>query len=586
MKRTHSCGDLRKSDIKKSVVLQGWVNSVRSHGGILFINLRDRYGLTQTVFDQDDNLLFEEASRLRRESVIEVHGKVIARKEGMTNPGMDTGDIEVEVSRLLVLAESAVLPMDLDEDAEVTEETRMNYRYLDLRRPSMQKKLILRHKAAFAAREYFSNRGFLEIETPLLVRSTPEGARDYIVPSRVNPGRFYALPQSPQLYKQILMVSGFDRYFQLARCLRDEDLRADRQPEHTQIDIEMSFPGLEDLWSIGEGVAKHVFKKTINVDIKTPFQRIAYKEAMEKYGTDKPDIRFGLLLHDMTEIAKESDFGVFKDVIKDGGMVKCVNPKAEFTRKDIDRYTDFAQKQGAKGLVWMRVTKDGLEGNVAKFFKADLQKRLIKQTGAEEGSFIFAVADSFKNTNHVLARVRLRLGEELKLYDPKDFAFCWIKDFPLFEWNEDDESWEPAHHMFCMPFEEHMKYLETDPGKVHCTQFDMVLNGVELASGSIRINRPDVQARVMKVIGLTSKELENKFGFLLEAFKYGAPPHGGFAIGFDRLVALMQGTLDIRDVIAFPKNKNAQCSMDGSPNELDAHQFKELHIKKDLPAKK
>ncbi|MBT6519425.1 aspartate--tRNA ligase [Candidatus Woesearchaeota archaeon] len=579
MKRTHTCGDLTKEDIGQFVCLQGWVQSPRDHGGIIFIDLRDRYGLTQVVFNPEDTTLFEQAESLRREWVIEVHGEIVSRKEGMINPNMPTGEVEVEIKELRILNKSEVPPIEIDDRKTSTDEIRMKYRYLDLRIPQNQNKIILRHNVALAIRKFLSEKKFIEVETPLLVRSTPEGARDYIVPSRVNPGRFYALPQSPQLYKQLLMVSGMDRYFQLPRCLRDEDLRSDRQPEHTQIDIEMSFPELKDLWTLGEGVAKTAFKEALNMDIETPFPRINYSDSIDKYGIDKPDIRFELFLTDITDIAKESDFGVFKTVIESGGVVKCVNPVQEFSRNQIDDYLEFAQKQGAKGMIWMRVTENGLEGNISKFFNEDLQKKLIERINAKPGSVIFAVADSVKKTNYVMARVRLKLGEDLKLYDPGEFKFCWIQNFPLFDWNEDDERWEPAHHMFCMPFEEHLHFLETDPGKIHCTQFDMVLNGVELASGSIRIHNPDIQARIMKVIGLSQEQLEEKFGFLLEAFRYGAPPHGGFAIGFDRLVALMCGTNDIREVIAFPKNKNAQCTMDGSPGTVGDLQLKENNIK-------
>ena len=451
MKRTHTCGDLRKKDIDTSATLQGWVHSRRDHGGIIFIDLRDRYGVSQIVFNPENKTLFAQAEKLRREWVIEVKGTVLSRKEGMTNPNMKTGDVEVDIKEIIILAKSDVPPIEVDDRIEATEDIRMKFRYLDLRRPIIQKKFILRHKAAQATREFLSKKGFLEIETPLLVKSTPEGARDYIVPSRVNPGKFYALPQSPQLYKQILMVSGFDRYFQLPRCMRDEDLRADRQPEHTQIDIEMSFPELSDLWTLGEDLVKHIFAKTTGEKVNSPFPRIAYKESMEKYGNDKPDIRFELFLHDITEIANESDFGVFKDIIKNGGIVKCITPQTEFSRKQIDEYIEFATRNGAKGLVWMKVTKNGLESNIAKFFTPELQQKLIKQINAKPGSTLFAVADKVKTTNKVLSRIRIKLGKELNLYDPKEFKFCWIQDFPLFDWNEDDEKWEPAHHMFCMP---------------------------------------------------------------------------------------------------------------------------------------
>jgi aspartyl-tRNA synthetase len=586
MKRTHTCGELRAKNIGKQVCLQGWVNTRRDHGGVIFIDLRDRYGLTQIVFYPDKKVMFAEAEKLRREFVLEVKGKVVSRKPGMKNPKMATGDVELTVSELKILNKSVPPPIEVDDRIVAKEEMRLRYRYLDLRRPIMQKILQMRHVAANAAREYLSSKDFLEIQTPMLVRATPEGARDYIVPSRVHPGKFYALPQSPQLYKQILMVSGFDRYFQMPICCRDEDLRADRQPEHTQIDIEMSFPELDDLFEIGEGVLKAMFKKTINQNIKTPFLRIPYKESMEKYGIDKPDIRFKLFLHDVTEIAGKSDFGVFKDVVKAGGIVKCINPSVELSRKDIEDYTDFCTREGAKGMVWMRVTEKGLEGSTVKFFKPELQKEFIKITGAKPKSTLLFVADKIKTTNDVMSRLRLELGEKLKLYNPKEFAFCWVTDFPLFGWNEDEEKWEAEHHLFCMPKEDELKHLEDDPGNVHCTQFDLTLNGVELASGSIRINKPEIQERVMKVIGMKKEEIYHKFGFLLDSFKYGAPPHGGFALGFDRIVALMNYTNDIREVIAFPKNKAAECPMDGSPSTVDDAQLKELHIKVEAPKEK
>ncbi|MBI4738899.1 aspartate--tRNA ligase [Candidatus Woesearchaeota archaeon] len=586
MKRTHTCGELRKKNKDEFVVLQGWVHSRRDHGGVIFIDLRDRYGVTQIVFTPDKVELFKEAEHLRREDVVEVRGQVSLRKAGMTNSNLPTGEVEVFISELKILNKSDVAPIEVDDRIVATDEMRLKYRYLDLRRPVMQRRLLIRHDAMQASREYLSSQGFLEIETPLFVKPTPEGARDYIVPSRVHPGKFYSLPQSPQLYKQLLMVSGCDRYFQLARCLRDEDLRADRQPEFTQIDVEMSFPELEDIYAFGEGVIKHVFKKAIDADIKTPFPRIPHKEAMAKYGCDKPDLRFELFLHDVTDIAKESDFSVFKNAVASGMIVKCICSQADFSRKDIDELTSFVTQLGAKGMAWMRVTQKGLESSVVKYFNEDLQKKLLTKTGATPGSMIFFIADTQKKTNEILARLRLELGKRLNLIKDNEFRFCWITEFPLFEWNEEEEKWDPAHHPFCMPIEEHIKFLETNPGKVYCTQYDLAVNGVEILSGSIRIHRPDIQERVMKVIGISKQEIEKKFGFLLEAFKYGAPPHGGFAFGFDRIVALMCGISDIREVIAFPKNKSGECPMDGSPSEVPAGALKELHIKTDIVSKK
>ena len=431
-----------------------------------------------------------------------------------------------------------------------------------------------------------SDQNFIEVETPILVKSTPEGARDYVVPSRVNPGKFYALPQSPQLYKEILMVSGIDRYFQLAKCLRDEDLRADRQPEHTQIDIEMSFVEIEDIHKIVEGLIKSIFKEAMNIDIHTPFPKIPHKDSVDKYGCDKPDIRYELFLHDVSDIAKQSDFGVFKDVIANGGIVKCIVCPEDITRNEIDKYIKFCQDLGAKGMAWMKVTNDGLESNIVKFFSGDLQKKLVEKTCAKPGNIIMFIADKPRISNQILDKLRQDLAKKLNLYNPKEFKFCWIIDFPLFEWNEEEEKWDAAHNPFCKPKEEDMQYLESDPGRVYCNQYDLVLNGWELASGSIRINRPEIQERVMKILGHTKEQLEKKFGFLLEAFRYGAPPHGGIGIGFDRTVALMLGLSDIREVVAFPKNKSAECPMDGCPSEVDDKQMKELSLKCEIVKKK
>ncbi|HIG95923.1 TPA: aspartate--tRNA ligase [Candidatus Woesearchaeota archaeon] len=582
--RTHTCGELTGKDDKAIVTVCGWVNTRRDHGGVIFVDLRDRYGITQVVFNPGTPG-FDQAEHLRREDCLQLTGKVRPRPKGMANSNLKTGEIEVVSEKLVMLNKSDVPPLEVDDNVVANEDIRLQYRYLDLRRPLMQKRLQIRHTAAQTARAFMSSQGFLEIETPILVKSTPEGARDYIVPSRVNPGKCYALPQSPQLYKQILMVSGCDRYFQLARCLRDEDLRVDRQPEHTQIDIEMSYVQIQDIHRVVEGLLKSIWKATLNSELKTPFPTIKHEEAMLKYGTDKPDIRYELFLHDVTDLAKESDFQVFKTVVQSGGIVKCLAGPKQLSRNDIDKYIAFSQQLGAKGLAWMRVTNGKLESNIAKFFSEELQKKLVKQTQAKEGEVLMFIADKIKLTNQVLDKIRQDIAQQHKLFDPKTFVFTWITDFPLFEWNEEEEKWDPAHHPFCMPNESEIKYLETDPGKVYCTQYDLVLNGTELGSGSIRINRPDIQERVMKVIGLTQKDLERKFKFLLEAFKYGAPPHGGMGLGFDRIVALICGTTDIREVIAFPKNKAAECPMDESPSDIEAKQLKELHIKLDVVKK-
>ncbi|MDA1196567.1 MAG: aspartate--tRNA ligase [Nanoarchaeota archaeon] len=579
MKRTNTCGELSKNDIKKSVELAGWMASRRDHGGIIFVDLRDRYGLTQVVLDPKHNKAAHKiAEHVSREDVLHIKGKVRARGKDLENPKLKTGEIEVIVDELEILNKAMTPPIEIDDNKEASEEVRMKYRYLDLRRPKMQKHLEFRAKVAQATREYFTDNNFIEITTPLLVKSTPEGARDYVVPSRVNPGKFYALPQSPQLYKQILMCSGMDRYFQLPICLRDEDLRADRQPEHTQIDVEMSFVDLEDLWTTFEGLYKHIWKKVLGKDLKTPFPRIPYKESMDKYGNDKPDIRYDLHLVNVNNIVKGSEFGVFNSIIEHGGLIKCVASPGELSRKELDEYITFAQELGAKGMAWMRVGKDGLESNIAKYFSDKIKKELVKATGAKEGQILMFVADKEKVTNAVLGRLRIKLADHFKIYDQEEFNFCWITEFPLFEWDDDNEKWEMAHHMFCMPKKEHIKFIESDPGKVICTQYDLVMNGWELGSGSIRNHSPEVQKTIMKSVGFDEKEAEERFGFLLEAFKYGAPPHGGIGIGFDRTVALMLHQTDIREVIAFPKNKSAECPMDGSPGKIDERQMKELHI--------
>ncbi len=587
LKRTHNCNELRIEEEGKEIILNGWVNSSRDHGGLIFIDLRDRFGMTQIVFDPQINKDSHKIGEaLRREDVIGIKGKVRKRAEGMSNPKMETGEIEIYVDEMEIFTKAETPPIEVDDRIEASDEVRLKYRYLDLRRPVVIKKLVLRHKAAMSAREYFNKKGFLEIETPMLMRSTPEGARDYIVPSRVNPGNFYALPQSPQLYKQILMIAGADKYFQMPRCLRDEDLRADRQPEHTQLDFEMSFIDETDIMGFVEGLFKHMWKEVLDVDIEVPFKRFTYKEAMDKYGIDKPDIRFDMFLHDVTDIVTESDFSVFKEVVKNGGIIKCINPEKDFPRKEIDGLIEFTQKCGAKGMAWMRVSEKGLESNIAKYFNPEVQKKLIEKVGAKPGSILMFIADKEKACNDVLSRLRIELADRMEIIPKDDFKFCWVTDFPLFSFNEDTQAWEPEHHIFSMPKPECMEFLDTDPGKVIGNLFDIALNGTELASGSIRINVPKIQKKVMEIIGLPEEKAMEKFGFLLEAYNYGAPPHGGMGLGFDRIVALMCGTNDIREVIAFPKNKAAQCPMDDSPSPVDEEQLKELHVKVDFVKKK
>ncbi len=590
MKRTHTCGELADKDINKKVTLCGWCSTRRDHGGVIFIDLRDRYGLTQVVFDPSFNLeAHKTAERLGREDVIQVHGIVKPRKKGMENQKISTGAIEVFAEEIEILSEAETPPIEVDDRTEASEELRLRYRYLDLRRPKMQKQLMFRHNLAVAVREYLSQQGFIEIETPMLIKTTPEGARDYLVPSRIHAGKFYSLPQSPQIYKQILMIAGFDRYFQLARCLRDEDLRQDRQPEHTQIDLEMSFAGVEDIFRITEGLMKHVFRKLIDRDIKTPFKRFAYHEAMERFCTDKPDIRFGMECCTVTDIVKESEFKVFLDAIKKGGIVKILNAEdcgEKLSRKQIDELIEFAKQNGAQGLAWVKVTKNGLESNIAKFFPQQVQEQLIKETNAKANDLLLFAADTPKIVNDVLSKLRNHLAGLLELAKETDFNFCFVTEFPMFEWSEDEQRWDFGHNPFTMPKEECWQHLEKDPGKVISYQYDFVMNGSELFSGSVRNNIPELQMRTFKVTGMSEQEIKDKFGFLLEAYKYGAPAHAGFGLGFDRLAALMQGIYDIREVIAFPKNKAAENPMDGSPNEASERQLNELHIKLDFVKEK
>ncbi|MEM4637965.1 MAG: aspartate--tRNA ligase [Candidatus Woesearchaeota archaeon] len=578
MLRTHTCNDLREKDVNSKVILSGWVNTIRLHGSLCFIDLRDRYGITQVTINTEE---IPEVKNLRKEFVIKIEG--IVRKKPEPNNKLETGAIEVYAEKLEVLNTCDILPIDIENYSSITEENRLKYRYLDLRRKQMKDNIVLRHKVTQAAREYLNSQNFLEIETPLLIRSTPEGARDYIVPSRIHHGKAYSLPQSPQIYKQILMVAGFDRYYQIARCLRDEDLRADRQPEFTQIDIEMSFVEQEDIFKIGEDLINNIFEKVLGLKIK-PWKRLTYDEAMSKYGTDKPDIRFEIFLKDLTEAVKDSDFSIFRNTIEDSGIIKGLTIDYEFTRKEIEELTEIAKIYKAKGLIAFKVLEDEnkrlrLDGSAAKHLSTEIQMNIIRELGAKKNNTIFIVADQFKICNDALANVRKEIGKKLVLYDEKEFAFCWVYDFPSFEWNAEEQKWDAAHHIFTMPKYEHLEYLETDPGKVRSLCYDMVLNGIELASGSIRINRRDIQERVMNVIGLTIEDVERKFGFLLEAFKYGAPPHGGFAIGLDRLVALMSGTNDIREVIAFPKNRQAENPMDECPSPIEPKALKELGLK-------
>ena len=585
MKRTITAGELNSGYTGKRVVLNGWVHRKRDHGGIQFINLRDRYGITQVVIDSDAPETLQETGRnLKFEYCIAVEGVVRSRPESMINREMPTGEIEVKAEKLIILTACETLPFMVDEESDAKEDLRLRYRYLDLRSFSMQKKIKLRNDVTFAIREYLMERGFMEIETPILIKSTPEGARDFLVPSRLQAGKFYALPQSPQLFKQILMVSGFDKYFQIARCFRDEDLRGDRQLEHTQIDMEMSFVSKEDVFAVIEGMLARVFKKTLNRDIPTPFPRLSFDDAMNTYGSDKPDLRFELPFKDITALAAEGEFATFKGIASSGGVVKALMvPKgADFSRKVISDLEEAAKVYGAKGLAWIKVTENGMEGGVAKFFEAQ-KEALISLLGAKPGDLILMIGDSWKTACTSLGAVRSKLGSLLSLSNADVFKFCWIIDFPLFEWNEEENKWDPAHHMFTMPQERYLSTMEKNPGEVKGDLYDLVCNGLEIASGSIRIHDPEIQKRIFSLVGFSLEEAEERFGFLLEAFKYGAPPHGGIAPGLDRLVMLMAGAETIREVIPFPKNTAGISPMDGSPSPVEKKQLKELNIRLDLP---
>ncbi len=579
LKRTDYCGTLTNEKIGSEVVVTGWVQRQRDLGGLIFVDLRDRTGIIQLAFDDTtDPEIFEKASALRSEYVVMARGNV--RKRSSVNTEIPTGEIEIEVTELKVLGASETPPFEILPDSLANEELRLKYRYLDLRRTPLQNNILMRHKITKVTRDYFDDNGFLEIETPTLIKSTPEGARDYLVPSRVHKGSFFALPQSPQLYKQLLMLSGFDRYMQIARCYRDEDLRADRQPEFTQIDLEMSFVEREDVFKIAEGFVKRLFKEVLDTDITLPLPRLTYTEAMENYGSDKPDTRFDMKITDLSDIVENCGFGVFADTVKNGGTVRAItakNASGVYTRKEIDKLTEEAKGIGAKGLAFIRWVEDEPGCSFAKFMTADELNAIYNRTGAEKGDVVLIVADKKKTVLSVLGALRLTVAKRLNII-PNQFNFLWITEFPFFEYNEETGNWDAMHHPFTKPLDECIQYLDNAPEKVFADAYDLVLNGIELSSGSIRITDPELQKHMFKALGLSDEEAHEKFGFLTDAFKYGAPPHGGMGIGLDRLVMLMCGADNLRDVVAFPKVSNSSELMSGAPAEVDGKQLAELSI--------
>ena len=587
--RTHTAGELRAKNVGERVRLAGWVNRRRDHGGLIFIDLRDRWGTTQVTFDPEAAELFAAAESLRPEWSISVEGEVVKRPEGNENPDLPTGEIEVSATALEILNASATPPFEIDRERPVDELLRLRHRYLDLRRRRMQENIIFRHRVVKHMRDYLSERGFVEIETPLLTASTPEGARDYLVPSRLYPGEFYALPQSPQQFKQLLMVAGFERYFQIARALRDEDGRGDRQPEHTQLDLEMSYTTQDEVLDLVEDLYVEIVENfTEKGLLQKPFPRLTYREAMDRFGTDKPDLRFGLELADVSEIVRESEFRVFRGAVESGGSVRgiAVGGLGALTRREIDELTAVASAGGARGLAYLKVGADDLSGPIAKFFSAEEGEALKGALGAREGDYMFFVADKDPVVFESLNRLRLHMRDALGLADEGVLALCWVTDFPLFEWNEDEERVEPMHHMFTMPREEDLALLDTDPLKVIGQLYDLVANGTELASGSIRIHRPELQQKVFSIVNIPPEEAERRFGAMLEAFRYGAPPHGGIAPGVDRLIMLLRDEPNIREVMAFPKTQAARDEMMDAPSPVTEDQLKELHIKPVLPPRK
>lgn len=587
--RTHACGLVTAAEAGQEVVLKGWVQKRRDLGGLIFVDMRDREGIVQVVFGDQAKDALELANKIRNEFVIEVKGTVVLRDASQINKNMKTGEIEVVASELTIINEAKNPPFAIDNNAEVSEELRLKYRYLDLRRPVMYDTFKMRSDVTRTIRNFLQNEGFLEVETPILTKSTPEGARDYLVPSRVHDGEFYALPQSPQLFKQLLMVGGFEKYFQIARCFRDEDLRADRQPEFTQVDIETSFLSMDEIIEMNERLLTQVMKDVKGIDVVTPFPRMSYKEAMDRFGSDKPDVRFGLELKQLSDIVKESAFGVFANAVANGGEVKAINVKgaaANYSRKDIDALGEFAGRYGAKGLAWLKVTEEGLNGPIAKFFEGEAADGIIQATEAQAGDLLLFVADKSSVVADALGALRLKLGKELGLIDESKFEFLWIVDWPLFEYDEAEGRYYAAHHPFTRPFDEDLELMNTNPKEVRAQAYDIVLNGYELGGGSLRIYEPDLQAKMFELLGFSEEEARAQFGFLLEAFDYGVPPHGGLAMGLDRLVMLLAGRTNLRDTIAFPKTATASCLLTDAPSQVSDAQLEELSLRIAATAKK
>lgn len=581
LKRTHMCGTLTKENIGGEVTLSGWVQRRRDLGGLIFVDLRDMTGIMQIVFDSDiSRSAFNSAEQLGSEYVITIKGKIYERES--KNPDLPTGEIEVFAEEIEILNQSETPPIYIKDEDDVAENLRLKYRYLDLRKSTMQGNLILRHKVTQAVRNFLSNEGFLEIETPMLTKTTPEGARDYLVPSRVNPGKFFALPQSPQLFKQLLMISGIEKYFQIARCFRDEDLRADRQPEFTQIDCEMSFVDIDDVIEVNERLIQTVFREVLNIDIPLPITRMTYKEAMERFGSDKPDIRFGFELVDLSDIVKKCGFKIFASAVEDGGSVKAINIKGygdKFSRKDITKLEDYAKDYGAKGLAWIKITENGITSPIAKFFTDEELQAILETSDAAEGDLVLFVADKNKIVHDSLGHLRVKIAKTLDILDKDEFKPVWITEFPLFEYDEEEKRYVAKHHPFTSPMDEDVEIMESNPEKIRAKAYDIALNGYEIGGGSIRIHTPELQQKMFKALGFSEEEVQEKFGFLLDAFRYGVPPHGGIAFGLDRLVMILAREDNIRQVIAFPKTQNATCPLTDAPTFADKKQLEELNIK-------